>query len=70
MLPNGQPRQVFGADEKIVLRAIVQATGQDHKTTLTCKLDKKTYNPVLRQADLPVTEVPWWGGRTLRFDYA
>jgi len=34
------------------------------------KLDKKTYNPVLRQADLPVTSVPWWGGRTLRFEYA
>ena len=34
------------------------------------KLDKKTYNPVLRQADLPVTQVPWWGGRTLRFEYA
>lgn len=33
------------------------------------RLDRKTYNPVLRQADLPVTAVPWWGGRTLRFDY-
>jgi transposase len=37
---------------------------------IVVRLDKKTYNPVLRQADLPVTEVPWWGGRTLRFDYA
>src|SRR2546422_343170 len=34
------------------------------------RLDCKTYNPVLHQADLPVTEVPWWGGRTLRFEYA
>ena len=32
-------------------------------------LDRKTYNPVLRQADLPVTAVPRWGGRTLRFEY-
>ncbi|MGH2717047.1 MAG: hypothetical protein ACRDJU_00500 [Actinomycetota bacterium] len=33
------------------------------------RLDRKNYNPVLRQADLPVTRVHWWGGRTLRFDY-
>jgi len=37
---------------------------------IVVKLNRKTYNPVLRQADLPVTEVPWWGGRTLRFEYA
>ena len=36
---------------------------------IVVRLDRKTYNPVLRQADLPVTHVPWWGGRTLRFDY-
>jgi transposase len=36
---------------------------------IVVRLDRKTYNPVLRQADLPVTQVPWWGGRTLRFDY-
>ncbi len=36
---------------------------------IVVRLDRKTYNPVLRQADLPVTEVPWWGGRTLRFEY-
>jgi len=37
---------------------------------IVVRLDRKTYNPVLRQADLPVTEVPWWGGRTLRFEYS
>jgi hypothetical protein len=36
---------------------------------IVVRLDRKTYNPVLRQADLPVTPVPWWGGRTLRFEY-
>ena len=35
---------------------------------IVVRLDRKTYNPVL-QADLPVTEVPWWGGRTPRFEY-
>ncbi len=37
---------------------------------IVVRLDRKTYNPVLRQADLPVTQVPWWGGRTLRFEYS
>ncbi len=23
-----------------------------------------------RQADIPTVTVPWWGSRTLRFDYA
>ena len=36
---------------------------------IVVRLDRKTYNPVLRQADLPVTAVPWWGGRTLTFEY-
>ncbi len=37
---------------------------------IVVRLDRKTYNPVLRQADLPVTAVPWWEGRTLRFEYS
>ena len=32
------------------------------------KLKRRTYSPVLRQADLPHVKVPWWGGRTLRFE--
>jgi hypothetical protein len=34
------------------------------------RLDRRTYSPVLRSADIPDTVVPWWGGRGLRFDYA
>ena len=31
---------------------------------------RRTYSPVLRQADLPETiTVPWWGGQTLRYQY-
>ena len=41
----------------------------NHGNEILVRLDRKTYNPVLRQADLPITTVPWWGGRTLRFDY-
>ena len=33
------------------------------------RLDRRTYSPVLRQADRPTTEVPWWGGRRLSYEY-
>ena len=31
--------------------------------TITVRLDRRAYSPVLRQADLPATTVPWWGNR-------
>jgi transposase len=37
---------------------------------ITVRLDRRTYSPVLRSADLPDTQIPWWGGRTLHLDYA
>jgi len=33
------------------------------------RLNRRTYSPVLRQADIPEVAVPWWGGRTLRFEF-
>lgn len=37
--------------------------------TITVRLDRRAYSPVLRQADLPeTTTVPWWGNRTLRYE--
>ena len=31
---------------------------------------RRTYSPILRQATLPDTiTVPWWDGRTLRYQY-
>ncbi|MDQ3528326.1 MAG: transposase [Actinomycetota bacterium] len=39
--------------------------------TLTVRLDRRAYSPVLRQADLPDdTTIPWWGGRTMRYQIA
>lgn len=36
--------------------------------TITVRLDRRAYSPVLRTADLPNdTTVPWWGNRTLRY---
>ena len=38
---------------------------------ITIRLSRRTYSPVLRQADLPpATTVPWWGNRTLRYELA
>ena len=38
---------------------------------ITVRLDRRTYSPILRQATLPQTiTVPWWEGRTLRYEYA
>ena len=38
--------------------------------TITVRLDRRAYSPVLRQADLPNdTPVPWWGNRTLRYEF-
>jgi transposase len=39
--------------------------------TITVRLDRRAYSPVLRQADLPQdTPVPWWGNRTLRYEFS
>jgi Transposase DDE domain len=39
--------------------------------TITVKLNRRAYSPVLRSATLPAdTTVPWWQGRRLRFDFA
>lgn len=39
------------------------------ETEIVVRLNRRTYSPVLRQADLPTTTVPWWGNRQLRFEY-
>jgi hypothetical protein len=39
-------------------------------TEVVVRIAERTYSPVLRSADLPEVEVPWWGGRRLRFEIA
>jgi transposase len=41
----------------------------NHNNEIIVRLDRRTYSPILRQADLPTTEVPWWGNRRLRYEY-
>ena len=38
--------------------------------TITVRLNRRAYSPVLRQADLPDTPAPWWGNRTLHYEFA
>ena len=42
----------------------------NHDDTIVVHLNRRTYPPVLRSADIPDVAVPWWGGRHLRFEYA
>jgi len=43
----------------------------NHGHEIVIRLNRRTYSPVLRQASLPETiTVPWWEGRTLRYEYA
>lgn len=44
-------------------------TIHNHGDEIVVRLDRRTYSPVLRQADLPTTKVPWWGDRRLRYEY-
>ena len=41
-----------------------------HRTQTVVRLDRRTYSPVLRQADLPEITVPWLDGRTIRYEFA
>jgi len=37
---------------------------------VTVRIDRRAYSPVLRKADLPpATTIPWWGNRTLRYEF-
>src|SRR6266511_789068 len=53
-------------------RRFLEIPGQIITTgdTVTVRLERRAYAPVLRQADLPAaTTIPWWGNRTLRYEF-
>ncbi|MGO9507212.1 MAG: hypothetical protein ACLPXZ_07670 [Mycobacterium sp.] len=57
----------------VLQRRFLETPGQitTSSDTITVRLDRRAYTPVLRQADLPHdTPVPWWGNRTLRFEFS
>ena len=57
----------------VLQRRFLETPGQitTSADTITVRLDRRAYTPVLRQADLPHdTQVPWWENRTLRFEFS
>jgi hypothetical protein len=55
-----------GVTPDVLQRRFLETLGQ----TTTVRLERCAYAPVLRQADLPTnTPVPWWGNRTLRYEF-
>ena len=54
-------------------RRFLETPGQIITTgnTINFRLDRRAYSLVLRKADLPAdTTVPWWGNRTLHFEFS
>jgi hypothetical protein len=45
-----------------------QITIEPHQ--VTCRLASRTYSPIMRSAQLPPIQIPWWNGRHLRFQFA
>jgi hypothetical protein len=55
-----------------IQRRFLETPGQIITTgdTINVRLERSAYHPVLRKAAIPDTAIPWWGGRTLHFEYA
>jgi Transposase DDE domain group 1 len=55
-----------------IQRRFLETPGQIITTadSVTVRLERRAYSPVLRQANLPAqTPIPWWGRRILRFEF-
>ena len=56
-----------------IQRRFLETPGQIITTpdTVTIRLERRAFSPVLRSADLPpATPVPWWGHRPIRYEFA
>ena len=54
----------------VIQRRFLETPGQiiTDNNTITVRLERRAYSPVLRKASLPDTTIPWWGGRTVRYE--
>ena len=58
---------------EVIQRRFLETPGQiiTNSDTITVRLERRAYSPVLRKAKLPTdTTVPWLGNRTIRYDFA
>lgn len=55
-----------------IWRRFINTSGQVtiRPNNITCRLNSRTYSPVMRTANLPKTQIPWWNGRHLRLEFA
>ena len=56
-----------------IQRRFLETPGQIITTpnAVTVRLQRRAFSPVLRSADLPpATPVPWWNGRSIRYEFA
>jgi hypothetical protein len=56
-----------------IQRRFLESPGQIITTgdVITVRLERRAYSPVLRQAGLTAgTHVPWWGDKTLRYEFS
>jgi transposase len=53
-----------------IQRRFLETPGQiiTDSETITVRLERRAYSPVLRKTSLPDTIIPWWGGRTVRYE--
>jgi transposase len=53
-----------------IQRRFLETPGQiiTSNDTITVRLERRAYPPVLRKASLPDLAIPWWGGRTVRYE--
>src|SRR5262249_9484437 len=57
----------------VIQRRFLETPGQiiTNGDTITVRLERRAYSPVLRKANFPTdTTVPWLGNRTIRYDFA
>jgi hypothetical protein len=57
----------------VIQRRFLETPGQiiTASDTITVRLERRAYSPVLRKATIPeTTPIPWLGGRTIRYDFA
>ena len=55
----------------ILQRRFLQTSGEilNRGDEIIVRLDRRTYPPALRQAELPTLKVPWWGNRQLTYQF-
>ena len=55
-----------------IQRRFLETPGQiiTHGDTITVRLDRRAYSPVLRKADIPATRIPWLGDHIIRYELA